>query len=80
LVRCRKINCATAQKEYGFASTQGNYTPPMTKTDELEKLAEDFLDLWQENIRLWSVDRELLPLEDLLALVSPKEDGAAVDG
>jgi len=51
----------------------------MTETDALEKLAEDFLDLWQENIRLWSVDKELLPLEDLLALVSPKEGGAVAD-
>ena len=46
----------------------------MTKNAELEKLAEDFLDLWQENIRLWSVDKELLPLADLLALVSPESE------
>jgi len=51
----------------------------MTDKPELEKLAEDFLDLWQENIRLWSVDRELLPLEDLLALVTPPISEEVVD-
>lgn len=58
----------------------------MTDNAELEKLAEDYLDLWQENIRLWSVEKELLPLSDLLMLVSPRApmqdslDGNGGDG
>jgi hypothetical protein len=71
LVRCRKENCAPAQKEDALASRRANYSRRMSKADDIDKLAEEFLDLWQENIRLWAVDKELLPLSDLVALVSP---------
>lgn len=42
----------------------------MMENVELEKRVTEFLDLWQENIRLWSVDRELLTPEDLRSLLA----------
>lgn len=41
----------------------------MSKNDDINQLAEEFLDIWQENIRLWAVEKELLPLPELLELV-----------
>jgi hypothetical protein len=51
----------------------------VTKEADIDALAEAFLDLWQENIRLWAVDNELLPLSELLELVKTGTNGGCSD-
>jgi len=41
----------------------------MTDTEELTALAERFLDLWQDNVRAWAAERDLLTPEDLAELL-----------
>ena len=35
----------------------------------LHALAEEFLDIWQENIRLWSEEKDLFTLKSVLELM-----------
>ena len=65
--------CA-CKKETSSVSKHIFYTHFMTEKADVEKLVTEFLDLWQENIRLWSVDKELLTPEDLRELLSPVFD------
>ena len=62
------------KKETSSVFDEFFYTHSMTENAELEKHVAEFLDLWQENIRLWSVDKELLTPDDLKALLSPAFD------
>ena len=38
--------------------------------DDIEKAAEIFLGLWQENIRLWASEKDLLTPQELAALLA----------
>lgn len=69
-MRRRKTNCAAAQKNIVLLLRAATILLNMSDQGTAEELADLFLDLWQENIRLWSEDKELLPLDELLALVS----------
>ena len=77
-------------KESAFALFCGDYTAPMSSVDgdnyglvtnELEELAEEFLDLWQENIRLWAEERDLFTLQNFLETLKQqmedRSDGSA---
>lgn len=37
--------------------------------DDAQALAERFLDLWQENVRLWASDRDILTAGELAELL-----------
>ncbi|MCJ9428393.1 hypothetical protein [Kordiimonas marina] len=41
----------------------------MTDTEDMTALAERFLDLWQDNVRAWAAERDLLTPEDLADLL-----------
>lgn len=44
-----------------------------------EALASEFLDLWQDNIRAWAIERELLTPADLLDLLQESSSGHKPD-
>ncbi len=38
--------------------------------EDIDKAADIFLTLWQENIRLWATEKELLTPQELAALLA----------
>ena len=62
-------------KESAFALFYGDYTAVMGSVDgekkdvipeNIEQLADEFLDLWQDNIRLWAEERDLFTLQNFI--------------
>ncbi|MFC4348864.1 MULTISPECIES: hypothetical protein [Pseudomonadota] len=39
------------------------------RDEDIEQAADLFLTLWQENIRLWATEKDLLPHAELAALL-----------
>lgn len=71
-------------KESAFACSFADYTAAMDTVSEqnksnitadaaAEELAEAFLDLWQDNIRLWSEERDLFTLQNLIEEIKKSE-------
>lgn len=46
-----------------------SYTDFVMRNEETEQAADLFLTLWQENIRLWAQERDLLPHSELADLL-----------
>lgn len=44
------------------------------RKEDTEKAADLFLTMWQENIRLWAAEKDLLPHSELAALLGVKTD------
>ena len=48
--------------------------------EDIDKAADVFLTLWQENIRLWAVEKELLSPRELEALLEAAGLSTPTDG
>lgn len=73
----QEILCACT-KESAFARLKAVYTAPMSSVNDpgnsnpkeaLDVLAEEFLDLWQDNIRLWAEERDLFTLQNFIEML-----------
>ena len=74
----QEILCACT-KEFALAPQRAAYTALMNDSTaqkiqtedlaEIDQLAEAFLDLWQDNIRCWSEERDLFTLQSLIEAV-----------
>lgn len=47
------------------------------RKEDTEKAADLFLTMWQENIRLWAAEKDLLPHSELAALLGVDTDNDA---
>jgi hypothetical protein len=68
LVRCRKDNCAFAHR-ISIALPHASVRDSLMLDEDIDKAADIFLTLWQENIRLWATEKELLTPQELAALL-----------
>lgn len=72
-------------KESAFACNLQDYSIAMDDESDLcafeqniDALADAFLDLWQDNIRLWSMERDLFTLESLIEAVNNSTQAGSV--
>ncbi len=48
----------------------------MNTENDMDMLVEEFLDLWQENVRLWAIEREMLSPAALKEILEPALDAS----
>lgn len=56
-------------KKFTLRQVCASYSEIIMRKDEIDQVADLFLTLWQENIRLWAAEKDLLPHRELAALL-----------
>ncbi len=56
-------------KKMTLRQMQASYSEIVMRDEDIEQAADLFLTLWQENIRLWATEKDLLPHAELAALL-----------
>lgn len=57
------------KKNFILRQMPASYSEIVMRDEDIEQAADLFLTLWQENIRLWATEKDLLPHAELAELL-----------